>query len=162
MIWEYHARSVMLIFSGIRLHISSNLPHDSAKEPMNRLWMCSQEMTAARTFQFGDMLIYAVLDARCTWEAHVETSGANVERHCPLYAAVRGGHAEAVSRLLAGRDCKLGHTKTYQDLTCSYCILLYSIMLLYVIVYYCMILYVLMLFVVMNYCRTVWSCLPAL
>ena len=28
--------------------------------------------------------------------------GEHCERHCPLYAAVRGGHAEAVSRLIAG------------------------------------------------------------
>lgn len=57
----------------------------------------------------------------------METSDANVERHCPLYAAVRGGHAEAVSRLLAGSDCKLGHTTTYQDLTCGILWLLYLI-----------------------------------
>ena len=36
-------------------------------------------------------------------EAHVETSATSGERrNCPLYAAVRGGHSEAVSRLIAG------------------------------------------------------------
>ena len=84
----------------------------------------------------------------------METSGANVERHCPLYAAVRGGHAEAVSRLLAGSDCKFGHTKTYQDLTCGILWLLYLIYILdYFIVCYCVLLHVVVWFC-MSCCRT--------